>query len=284
MNIKTVTVVGGGVMGKQIALNCAVNGMETYLVDTVADTLTKVGAWSKKYLAGRVEKGKLSSADMDAIIGRFHLTSDLKEACQNSDLVIEAIVENLEAKKGLFASLDEFCPAHTILASNSSTFIPSALKDATKRPDKVANLHYFNPALQMKLVEIVISPETSQETIDALEDFSNATGKVPIKVLKELDGYVVNNILSGITKVAWYLLENGYATAQDIDLGAEMGLGHSMGPFKTLDLAGLDTILTILEARYQATGDESEKPSQILIDMVARGELGQKSGKGFYQY
>ncbi|MEL7647966.1 MAG: 3-hydroxyacyl-CoA dehydrogenase family protein [Sedimentibacter sp.] len=282
--IKKVTVVGGGVMGKQIALNCAINGMETNLVDNVEAALEKVGEWSKEYLSGRVAKGKMTQDEMDAAVAKFHLMSDMEAACKDTDLVIEAIVEKLEAKKSLFETLDKITPEHTILVSNSSTFKPSSLCGSTNRADRVANLHYFNPALQMKLVEIVISPETSEETVAELEEFAKATNKVPIKVLKEIDGFVVNNILGGITKVAWFLLENGYASAEDIDLGAEKGLGHPMGPFKTLDLAGLDTILDVRRARYEAFGDESEKPPKILEEMVARGELGRKSGKGFYEY
>lgn len=282
--IKKVTVIGAGTMGKQIALNCAIHGIETNLTDSFTEALEKAGAWSNEYLDGRVAKGKMTSEKVEGIKKIFHLVNSLEEAVKDTDLVIEAIIENLDVKKELFAKLDQITPSHTILASNSSTYVPSALAVATKRPDKVANVHYFNPAVHMQLVEVIKSPESSTETIETLMEFAKATGKVPILVRKEIDGFIVNNILGGITKTAWFLVENGYATPQDIDLGAEKGLGHPMGPFRTLDLAGLDTIYSIRKARYELTGNEEERPPKMLEELVKQGHLGKKTGKGFYDY
>jgi len=283
-SIKKVTVIGAGTMGKHIALNCAIYGIETNLTDTFSDALEKALAWGNEYLDGRVAKGKMTSEKAEAAKKLFHTMSSLDEAVKDTDLVIEAIIENLEVKRELFAKLDRITPAHTILASNSSTFVPSALAVATKRPDKVANLHYFNPAVHMQLVEVIKSPESSVETLETLMAFARASGKTPILVQKEIDGFIVNNILAGITNTAWFLVENGYATPQDIDLGAEKGLGHPMGPFRTLDLAGLDTILSIRQAKYEKSGKEQDKPPALLVELVKNGHLGKKTGKGFYTY
>jgi len=283
-SIKKVTVIGAGTMGKHIALNCAIYGIETNLTDTFSEALDKALAWSNEYLDGRVAKGKMTSEKADEIKKNFHTVSSLEDAVKDVDLVIEAIIENLEVKRELFAKLDLITPAHTIFASNSSTFVPSALAVATKRPEKVVNIHYFNPAVHMQLVEVIKSPVSSPDTLETLMEFAKATGKTPILVQKEIDGFIVNNILAGITNTAWFLVENGYATPQDIDLGAEKGLGHAMGPFRTLDLAGLDTILSIRQAKYEKSGKEQDKPPALLVELVKNGHLGKKTGKGFYTY
>lgn len=284
MEVKKIVVVGGGAMGKQIALNSAIFGVKTVLTDSFPGVIDNAKNWSDEYLQGRIAKGKMTAEEVDQVKERFILCENLEDSLDDADLVIEAIFERMDAKLELFKKLDELTPSKTILASNSSTWIPSLFASVTNRPEKVINIHYFNPALHMKLVEVVLSEAVSKETVEVVMDFAAKTGKTAIKVQKELDGFIVNNILGGITKVAWSLLENGYATAQDIDLGAELGLGHPMGPFKLLDFAGLDTILDIRKARYKQSGDEKEKPPQILVDMVARGETGRKAGKGFYAY
>lgn len=283
-SIKKVTVIGAGTMGKQIALNCAIFGVETVLTDSFPEALEKAAAWSSEYLDGRVAKGKMSSEKAEGIKKIFHTSGSLEEAVKDTDLVIEAIIENLEVKKALFAKLDQITPSHTIIASNSSTFVPTVLAAATKRPDKVANIHYFNPAVHMQLVEIIKSADSSEETVELLMAFAKATGKTPILLKKEIDGFIVNNILAGITNTAWFLVENGYATPQDIDLGAEKGLGHAMGPFRTLDLAGLDTILSIRQAKYEKSGNDQDRPPALLVELVKNGHLGKKTGKGFYTY
>ena len=283
MEIKKVTVIGGGTMGKQIALNAAVNGFETTLTDSFPGVLDKVAAWSKEYLEGRVAKGKMTAEDATAIIARFKLNPTLEAAVSNADLVIEAIIEDLAAKKELFAKVAKAAPAAAILVSNSSTFVPSSMAASTGKAAKFANLHYFNPALQMELVEVVIGPESSPETIDALMEFAAKIGKKAIKVQKEIEGFIVNRLLGALNKEAWFLLENGYATAQDIDTGAEKGLGHPMGSFRLMDLIGLDVVHAIRTAKYKA-GNEAEKPPQTLEAMIQRGDFGRKTGKGFYSY
>lgn len=272
-------------MGRQIALNCAIHGMETVLNDSMTQVLDTVEAWSKDYLKSRVEKGKLTQEQADAAQSCFRLESDLIKAVEDTDLVIEAIIEKLDAKLDLFKKLDAVCQSNVILSSNSSTFLPSQLMEgAASRQDKFINLHYFNPALHMKLLEIVLCPNTSEKTLAAIKDFSDKTGKVSIVVHKEIEGYVVNNLLGGINSIAWFLLENGYASVEDIDKGATLGLGHPMGPFRLMDASGLDTILAVRKARHETNPEKHPAPNNILTGMVDRGELGVKSGKGFYEY
>lgn len=282
-NIKKVAVIGGGTMGKQIALNAAIYGFEVNLTDSFPGVLEKIAAWSKEYLDGRVAKGKMESAKAEETGKRFCLVHKMADAVAGADLVIEAIVEKLDAKKELFAQLDKITKKSTILASNSSTFVPSAISADMSNPERMAGLHYFNPALQMELVEVVVGPQSSKDTIDTLMSFGEKIGKKAIKVQKEIEGYIVNRILGAINKEAWFLLENGYATAQDIDTGAEKGLGHPMGSFRLMDLIGLDVVYDIRNAKYQA-GNAAEKPPKMLEEMVKKGHLGRKTGQGFYTY
>lgn len=282
--IKKVAVIGGGLMGRQIALNAAVNGFDTCLNDSFPAVLEKVAAWSKEYLDGRVAKGKMTGADAEAILKRFHLVPKLEDAVGNADLVIEAVVEKLEVKKELFAKLDTVTKPSAILASNSSTFVPSLIAPVLKRPGRMANLHYFNPALQKDLVEVIIGPQSSPETIDALVEFAKRIEKTAIKVEKEIEGFIVNRLLGAINGEAWNLLENGFASAQDIDIGAKKGLGHPMGPFELMDFVGLDLILDIRTEKYKASGKEADRPPKTLVEKVKQGHFGRKSGQGFYKY
>ena len=282
MEIKRITVIGGGTMGHQIALNAAVKGFDTTLTDSFPGVLDKVANWSKGYLDGRVAKGKMTSEEAAAITNRFHLVESLDAAVAKADLVIEAIVEILDAKKELFAKVAKLAPPEAIIVSNSSTFVPSSMATATGKPAKFANLHYFNPALHMDLVEIVVGPESSPDTIESLKNFADKIGKKSITVQKEIEGFIVNRLFGALTTEAWFLVENGYATVEDIDTAAEKGLGHPMGAFRTMDLAGLDTIYSIRLAKFKAgTG---ATPPKILEEKVKKGELGRKTGKGFYTY
>lgn len=282
--IKKVAIVGGGAMGRQIALNAAINGFDTYLTDSFPEVLDKVAAWSKEYLNGRVAKGKMASAKAEETLKRFHLVLKLEEAVADADLVIEAILERLDLKKELFAKLETITKPSAILVSNSSTFVPSRITPVMKQPERMANLHYFNPALQKDLVEVVVGPQSSAETIDRLMEFAKQINKTAIKVEKEIEGFIVNRILGAINGEAWNLLENGYATAEDIDLGAEKGLGHPMGPFKLMDFVGLNLIYDIRSEKYKATGNEADRPPKTLEEKVKKGHLGRKTGQGFYTY
>ena len=281
-DIKKVVVIGGGTMGKQIALNAAIHGYEVNLTDSFPGVLEKVDTWSKEYLNGRVAKGKMAADVAQNTIARFHMVHDLAEAVKDAELVIEVIVEKLDVKQELFVKLEALTRPDTILVSNSSTFVPSVISSRMKNRSRVANLHYFNPALHMELVEVVAAPQSSKETIDTLMEFATSIGKKAIKVQKEIEGFVVNRLLGAINSEAWFLLENGYATVQEIDIAAENGLGHPMGPFRIMDLAGLDVIYDIRNAKYKA--GQAERPPKTLEEKVKNGHFGRKTGQGFYTY
>lgn len=284
MNIKTICVVGAGNMGHQIALQAAVFGFTVYCTDINEETLGKAEDFAVKWLNGRMEKGKLKPEEVEAIKSRLHFTNSLEIAAQNADLVIEAAVEILSVKRELFASLDKLCPPHTILATNSSYIVSSRIADATNRPDKVLNMHFFNPALVMNLVEVVQGPHVSEESVQAVLEVSRALGKVPTRVNKEIYGFVCNRIFSAITKEACYLLDQGVASIADIDNAVRNGLGHPMGPLELLDLTGIDLEYNVLMERYGDTGDVKDKPSPALVERYAVGHYGRKTGKGFYEY
>lgn len=284
MEIKKVTVIGAGVMGKQIALLSAIQGFQVVLNDASGEALTAAEKWKNDYLFGRIAKCKMTEKQVEEIKQRFFIENDLAEAVKDADLVIEAIIEKLDIKRELFEKLGKLAKEEAILASNSS-FIPSSnVADVTGRPEKVANLHYFNPALVMQLVEVVKGEHTSEETGAALVKFATDCGKYPILLQKEIDGFVVNRIQRAITDTAFYLVEHGYATPQEIDLAAEKGLNYPMGPFRLLDLAGNDIAYLSRQRRYEETGDEAEKPPKFLEEKYLKGELGKKTGKGWYDY
>ena len=283
-SIQNVCVVGGGTMGRQIALNAAINGYNTILTDTMPDILAAVSKWTPEYLEGRVAKGKLSQEQVRSTLSRFKVVGNLEEAVKDADLVIEAIVEKLNIKKALFEQLDRFAPSHAILATNSSSFVSSRIADSTNRPDRVANLHYFNPALVMEVVEVVQGAHTSQETAEKLIQFVESLKKTPIWLKKEIDSFVVNRLLGAIYREAMFLVENGYASPREVDIGSEKGLGHPMGPFKLMDLVGLDVAYLIRKERFDYTGLEEHRPPKILEEKYLKGELGKKTGKGWYEY
>ena len=283
-SIQNVCVVGGGTMGRQIALNAAINGSNTILTDTMPDILAAVSKWTPEYLEGRVAKGKLSQEQVRSTLSRFKVVGNLEEAVKDADLVIEAIVEKLNIKKALFEQLDRFAPSHAILATNSSSFVSSRIADSTNRPDRVANLHYFNPALVMEVVEVVQGAHTSLETAEKLIKFVESLKKTPIWLKKEIDSFVVNRLLGAIYREAMFLVENGYASPREVDIGSEKGLGHPMGPFKLMDLVGLDVAYLIRKERFDYTGLEEHRPPKILEEKYLKGELGKKTGKGWYEY
>jgi len=284
MNIKKVLVVGAGTMGRQIALNAAIHGFHTIVNDSFPGVLETVESWAVQYLDGRVGKGKMTAENAEATKARFSMEADLEKAAADVDLVIEAALENLDLKLEIFGKLDKLCKPETILASNSSTFFPSQYNVATNRPGKVIGMHYFNPVLQMQLLEVVMSDKASDETLATVKEYGALTKKRVIVAIKERPGFIVNNIFGAVTTMAWDLLDGGYASFEDIDLAAEKGLGHAMGPFRTMDASGLDTILSIRKSRHAIDPEKYPGPNEILIEKVAKGEVGVKAGKGFYDY
>jgi len=283
MNIKTVCVVGGGMMGRQIALNTAKYDFEVYVTDSNEEVCEQAKAWAADYLAGRVTKGRMTQEEADTVAARFHVTQDLADAVKNADLVIEAIFENEDAKHDIFRKLNELAPKHAILATNSSTMVSSIFKDDVDDASRVANLHYFNPALVMELTEVVKGEHTSEDTAQALMDFSAATGKRPVLLRKEVEKFIVNRIISAIANEAYWLVENGYCTYEDVDMACEKGAGHKMGPFRSKDLTGIDRNFLMMQDEYDRTG---KKPLgyDLFKEQYDKGRYGRKNGHGFYDY
>lgn len=284
MEIKKVAMVGAGTMGNQIAMQCAICGYDVTCYSRRQTTVDKAQAYSDKWFAGRVAKGKMTQEEADAIQGRLVFTNDLATACTGADLVIEAVADVIDTKKKVLAQCDEFTKDDCIYASNSSYIVASLFCDAVKHPENVCNLHFFNPALIMKCVEVVKGPHLKPEIVDIMVEFVKSIKKVPSVVNKEVYGFIVNRIFSAITKEACYIYDQGIASAEDIDNAVKNGLGHSMGPLELLDMTGIDLEYDVLMQKYRMTGDLSDKPSPAIVEHYAKGEYGRKTGKGFYEY
>ncbi len=283
-DVKKVCVVGAGAMGSQIALNTALYGYRVTLTDISREVLQKAEQWAAEYLAGRVAKGKMTAEKEVEARENLLFVPDLREAAADADVVIEAVVEKLDVKRQLFAELDAICPPRTILATNSSTIVSSKIADATKRPDRVVNMHYFNPALVMELVEVVQGPHTSEETAQVIMELSRRTGKIPILLKKEISGFVANRILGAVIREACFLLEQGIATHEEIDLAVEKALRYPMGPFRLMDLTGIDVSYLVRAQRFAESGLEEDRPPKPIEEKYKAGEWGKKTGKGFYDY
>jgi 3-hydroxybutyryl-CoA dehydrogenase len=282
--VKRVAVVGAGNMGHQISICCALAGLETSCIDVSTEQLQKAEAFLHKYLPDRVARGKLSEESAREAEARLRFIESLEEGVKDADFVIEAVTEKLDLKKELFRKLDQLCPQHTILATNSSFFVSSLLASETGRPALVCNMHFFNPALVMKCVEVVKGPHTAEETAGAVMSLALRMGKKPVLLHKEIYGFLVNRILRRIMDEALFLLDTGVASAADIDSAVVNALGHPMGPFTLMDLTGIDLSYHIAMERYQETGDPAEKPSPTVVEKYVRGEWGRKKGRGFYDY
>lgn len=239
--------------------------------------------WAEQYVQGRVDKGKMTPEQARGALEKLHVAKDLAEAAKDAQLVIEAIIEDKDKKNALFAQLDAVAPKDAVFATNSSFMGSSLFKDSVTNPGRLANLHYFNPALAMKLTEVIQGEHTSDETVAFLMEFSRATGKRPIHVRKEVEGFVVSRILRAIKDEAFWLVENGVCSPEDVDAGTELGLNHPMGPFRLNDLTGIDLTYHANERRLQETG--ATPPGYAIIKgMYEKNELGRKTGKGFYTY
>lgn len=283
-DIKRIAVIGSGTMGSQIAQQCALHGYDVVLNDVSEDLLARGIASNRAILARRVSKGTMTQQDMDAALERVRPVVDFGEAVGQADFVIEAVFENLEVKREVFARLDATCPPHTILATNSSSIVISLIVEAIQRKDKACNLHFFHPVLVMELVEVVKGQWTSEETAQAAYQLCERIGRTPIMIRKEINGFVVNRILRKLSTEAMWLAENGYAAPQDIDKAVKLGLHHPMGPFELADFSGLDITYSARMQRFRETGLEEDRPPKILEDLVKAGNFGRKTGKGFYEY
>lgn len=282
MEIKKVGVVGCGVMGSGIVITCAQAGYQVVASEINEELLNKGLALVNKFLSKSLEKGKISQQDKDSALGRIKGTINFKDF-HDCDLVIEAAIESMDLKKKIFADLEKVCPKHAILATNTSCLSIIDMAVVTKRPAKVLGLHFFNPAPIMKLVEIVKTIITSDETLEISENFVESVGKTTITV-KDTPGFVVNRLLVPQILNAARMLEMGIATKEDIDKGINLGLNHPMGPFALADLVGMDVLCFIAKAMYEETKDPQFIIPTLINKMVAAGWFGRKTGKGFYEY
>ena len=283
-NVRKILVVGAGAMGSQIGMVCALAGYDVAVQDLDEDALKKAQEQLKDRMSRNVEKGRIEQEKVDAAFDRMTFTPDLQGAAADADYVIEAAVERLDVKREIFAELNEAAPEHAILATNSSTIVSSRIADATKRPDRVCNMHFFNPALVMKCVEVVRNPETSDATIETAVELTRRIGKSPVVLEKEVSGFVANRILGALMDEAVDLYEAGVSSFEDIDTACKTALGHPMGPFELMDFTGIDVNYHVRMDRYEDTGDESMKPKKSVVEKYEKGELGRKTGKGWYEY
>ena len=284
IDIKNVVVFGAGAMGSQIGLLCALAGYCATITDIAQDALDRAETQLQQRMSRDVERGRRTEVDVDAAFGRLRFSTDLLGAAATADFVVEAAVENLDVKRQLFADLDRVAPPHTILATNSSSIVSSRIADATGRPDRVCNVHFFNPALVMRCVEVVRGPLTSDETVRVVSDLATRIGKLPVVLDREIPGFVANRILNAVRDEAIFLLESRVAGVAEIDAVCRTALGYPMGPFELMDLTGIDIGYLTKQARFADSGDPRDAPSKSVTALVERGELGRKTGRGWYVY
>jgi len=283
MDVKKPFVVGAGIMGAGVGQLCAQQGYEVTVVDISDELIDKAKNKITAGLTRRIEKGKITQEDMDSVLSRMSWSTDLNLA-SDCDFVVEAISEDINAKKEVFSKLDSVCSPQTILATNTTALSVSEIASATSSPDKVIGMHFFNPAVIMKLVEIIRGDETSEETIAAAKKFAEDLGKSPIVTAKEAPAGIVSRVLAGLLNEAAAVYADGVATPEDIDEAMKLGAGLPMGPLALIDMIGLDIHLAKMETLYEKLQDERYKAPEIIKKMVAEGKLGKKSGEGFYKY
>ncbi len=280
--VRTVGVVGSGIMGSGIAELAARAGADVVVVERDGELLERGRARIESSLAKAVERGKLPAEERDAVLARLRGTTDLSELA-DTDLVIEAATEDIDAKLELFRRLDEITRPEVVLASNTSSLPIGSLAEATERPAQVVGMHFFNPAPVMALVELIASEDTSEETFAFAEAFAKRLGKTTVRS-KDRAGFIVNRLLIPYLNSAVRLLEDGIATREDIDTAIELGLRHPMGPLRLIDEIGLDTTMHVADVLFEAFGEPTDAPPELLKRLVAEGRLGRKWGAGFYDY
>jgi len=281
-NLKKIVIVGGGTMGLDIAQVFAKKSYDVVVRDVTEEIIKGSESRLNKGLDKLVSKGRLDEAGKKAVTDQISFTTDINAAA-DADLVVEAIVENIDVKRKVFAELDSICKAETIFASNTSSISITAIGAATKRQDRFIGMHFFNPATVMKLVEVIRGANTSDETFKAVYTLAQNVGKEPVEVA-EAPGFVVNKILIPMINEAAGLVETGVASVADIDKAMQLGANHPMGPLTLGDFIGLDVCLAIMDTLYEETGDTKYRASLLMRKMVRGGLLGKKTGKGFYDY
>src|SRR5215813_8338901 len=280
--VRTITVIGGGIMGRGIAHVSAMAGLTTVLNDVSDDLLEKARGQIRRDLQKSAEIGKIQSNAIEETLSRLNLQSNLEHAVNNAELIIEAVPEQIELKVDLFARLDSICASDVIFASNTSALSITEMAGATKRPQQFIGMHFFNPVHKMKLVEIIRGLETDEHTFKTAELVAQRMGKETVEV-KESPGFVTSRVNALIGNEAFYMLQEGVASARDIDKALKLGLNHPMGPFEMVDLVGLDTRLSILNFLHKTLGDKY-RPCPLLVKYVKSGRLGKKVGRGVYDY
>jgi len=284
MTVKNVTVIGSGIMGAGIAQVAMTSGYNVVMNDLNDEILARGKAKIEGFLASKVEKGKMAKEEFDDCMGRLALEADLRKAAADADLVIEAASEKFEIKKSIFNTISEVCKPEAVLATNTSSISITKIAAEAKDPSRVIGMHFFNPAPVMQLLELIPGLQTADEVLALLrDDVGVKMGKVVI-TSKDHAAFIVNSLMEPMINEAIYLLDSGVGTREDIDNGAKYGLRHPMGPLELADLAGLDTVLAVLEVMYNESKNAKYAPCPLLRKMVAAGKLGRKSGHGFYDY
>lgn len=284
MEIEKLTVLGAGTMGHGIAQAAAFSGLEVSLYDVDRQMLDKAASSVRANIEKHfVAKGKIPREEGDAVMARIRVETDLTRAAERADFVIEAVPEKMELKRSLFGQLDRICPAHAILASNTSVMSVTAISGATNRPDRCIGTHFFNPAAVMKLVEVVTPLGVSEETIETTLALCRRMGKTPIKV-KDIPGFIVNRLLMGLYMEAAQMVLEGTATADEIDIAMRLGAGHPMGPCELADFGGFDVIQMASDEVFSYTHKENDRLNILYRKMLEAGRIGRKNGKGFYDY
>src|SRR5690348_4296001 len=280
--VRTIAVIGAGIMGRGIAHAAALGGYRTILEDILPAALRKAESEIRANLDKAVELGKVSAKDADAAFSRLQFAGSVEEAAREADLVIEAVPEEMESKIEIFTLLDKICRPSTILGSNTSSLSITEIASVTYRAKQCVGMHFFNPVHKMKLLEVVRGLETDEDTLASVAEVGRRMGKEVI-VIKESPGFITSRINAMIGNEAFYMLQEGIASAADIDKALKLGLNHPMGPFELVDLVGLDTRLSILEYLHKSLG-EKYRPAPLLVQYVKSGRLGRKSGRGVYEY
>jgi 3-hydroxybutyryl-CoA dehydrogenase len=280
--VQTIAVIGAGIMGRGIAHAAALGGYRTVLEDLLPNALRKAENEIRANLDKAVELNKVTAADADAAFRRLEYAGSVEEAAREADLVIEAVPEEMESKIEIFTLLDKICRPTTILASNTSSLSVTEIASVTYRAKKCVGMHFFNPVHKMKLLEIVRALETDEDTLATAVEVGKRMGK-EVVVIKESPGFITSRINAMIGNEAFYMLQEGIASAADIDKALKLGLNHPMGPFELVDLVGLDTRLSVLEYLHRSLG-EKYRPAPLLVQHVKAGRLGRKSGRGVYEY